>query len=207
MFVCVFVCVCVCVGVGGNFVWALMATYIGTLFRFERLNGSKRSRMKDHSVTSCGLTLRTLRPGTSAHAELGGCLDARYGHNAPQTVLVAACSRQISAGDQFSWCLNDMLLALLLFPQVTSEFNHINGLELICRAHQLVQEGLKYMFPEKSLVTVSPPPPPPFQVTVIEDRHTGTPSPGTHSPHMSCNWFVKAGSVADNAAAQTSNYL
>ncbi|KFM25776.1 Phytochrome-associated serine/threonine-protein phosphatase [Auxenochlorella protothecoides] len=38
--------------------------------------------------------------------------------------------------------------------KVTSEFNQINGLELICRAHQLVQEGLKYMFNDKSLVTV-----------------------------------------------------
>lgn len=37
--------------------------------------------------------------------------------------------------------------------KVTNDFNRINGLDLICRAHQLVQEGLKYMFDEK-LVTV-----------------------------------------------------
>ena len=37
---------------------------------------------------------------------------------------------------------------------MTAEFNAINGLELVCRAHQLVQEGLKYMFADRSLVTV-----------------------------------------------------
>ena len=35
------------------------------------------------------------------------------------------------------------------------QFNHINKFDLVCRAHQLVQEGLKYMFQDKGLVTVS----------------------------------------------------
>lgn len=37
---------------------------------------------------------------------------------------------------------------------VVKEFNHINGLDLIARAHQLVNEGYKFWFKEESLVTV-----------------------------------------------------
>lgn len=36
----------------------------------------------------------------------------------------------------------------------TSMFCHINGIELIARAHQLVHEGFQYKFPEKNLITV-----------------------------------------------------
>jgi len=42
----------------------------------------------------------------------------------------------------------------LFGSQVTSEFLRLNGLSLICRAHQLVQEGYRYHFPDKNLVTV-----------------------------------------------------
>lgn len=38
--------------------------------------------------------------------------------------------------------------------KVTSEFLQVNDLDLICRAHQLVQDGYKFMFEEKTLVTV-----------------------------------------------------
>lgn len=43
---------------------------------------------------------------------------------------------------------------LHLFSLVRAQFNQINRLELICRAHQLVQEGYKFHYPEQSLVTV-----------------------------------------------------
>jgi serine/threonine-protein phosphatase 6 catalytic subunit len=53
-----------------------------------------------------------------------------------------------------TWAMSPRGAGYLFGAKVTAEFNQINGLDLICRAHQLVQEGYKYMFPEKGLVTV-----------------------------------------------------
>ncbi|KAG8500475.1 hypothetical protein CXB51_002733 [Gossypium anomalum] len=53
-----------------------------------------------------------------------------------------------------TWAVSPRGAGWLFGSRVTSEFNHINNLDLVCRAHQLVQEGLKYMFEDKGLVTV-----------------------------------------------------
>eukprot|EP01120_Amphizonella_sp_Union-15-10_P014079 TRINITY_DN66_c0_g1_i4.p1 TRINITY_DN66_c0_g1~~TRINITY_DN66_c0_g1_i4.p1 ORF type:complete len:311 (-),score=48.65 TRINITY_DN66_c0_g1_i4:112-1044(-) len=52
-----------------------------------------------------------------------------------------------------TWQVSPRGAGWLFGSKVTSEFIRINNLELICRAHQLVQEGYKYMF-DNQLVTV-----------------------------------------------------
>jgi len=52
-----------------------------------------------------------------------------------------------------AWQISPRGAGYLFGDKVTSEFNNVNGLELIARAHQLVMEGRKYMFNEQ-LVTV-----------------------------------------------------
>jgi len=52
-----------------------------------------------------------------------------------------------------AWQISPRGAGYLFGQSVTEEFNSINSLELIARAHQLVMEGRKYQF-DKSLVTV-----------------------------------------------------
>jgi serine/threonine-protein phosphatase 6 catalytic subunit len=56
--------------------------------------------------------------------------------------------------DVESWAISERGAGWQFGASVTKQFNELNGLELICRAHQLVQEGYKYMFQRKDLVTV-----------------------------------------------------
>jgi len=52
------------------------------------------------------------------------------------------------------WQVSPRGAGYLFGSQVTDEFNYINHLSLIARAHQLVMEGKRYHFPNKNLVTV-----------------------------------------------------
>lgn len=61
------------------------------------------------------------------------------------TVAIVRFINLTSQGEVHS-LVSNLADRLFWLPQVTAEFNHINGLSLVCRAHQLVQEGLKYMF-------------------------------------------------------------
>ncbi|KAI6098753.1 Metallo-dependent phosphatase-like protein [Pisolithus sp. B1] len=52
-----------------------------------------------------------------------------------------------------NWAVSPCSAGWLFRGDVTREFNHVNSLSLIARAHQLVQEGYKYMF-DNALVTM-----------------------------------------------------
>lgn len=53
-----------------------------------------------------------------------------------------------------SWSLGPRGAGYLFGRRVAMQFNQLNDLLLIARGHQLVQEGYRFMFPERSLVTV-----------------------------------------------------
>jgi serine/threonine-protein phosphatase PP1-1/serine/threonine-protein phosphatase 6 catalytic subunit len=53
-----------------------------------------------------------------------------------------------------TWAVSPRGAGWLFGSVVTKEFLQLNNLSLIARAHQLVQEGYKFMFSEKNLVTV-----------------------------------------------------
>ncbi|KAG8943643.1 Serine/threonine-protein phosphatase 6 catalytic subunit [Tulasnella sp. 424] len=66
----------------------------------------------------------------------------------------AFCDLMWSDPDEVeTWAVSPRGAGWLFGSAVTREFNRVNGLTLIARAHQLVQEGYKYMFDER-LVTV-----------------------------------------------------
>ena len=55
--------------------------------------------------------------------------------------------------DVVTWSMSPRGAGWLFGQKIASEFLEVNDLKLIARAHQLVQEGYKYMFDE-TLVTV-----------------------------------------------------
>jgi len=52
-----------------------------------------------------------------------------------------------------TWGMNTRGAGFIFGSRVVKEFNYLNGLELIARSHQLVQDGFKFQF-DKALVTV-----------------------------------------------------
>ncbi|KAL8745378.1 MAG: hypothetical protein Q9190_002479 [Brigantiaea leucoxantha] len=56
--------------------------------------------------------------------------------------------------DVGTWAISPRGAGWLFGNKVATEFNHVNGFQLIARAHQLVNEGYKWHFDDKSVVTV-----------------------------------------------------
>jgi serine/threonine-protein phosphatase PP1-1 len=53
-----------------------------------------------------------------------------------------------------TWAVSPRGAGWLFGKKVAAEFNHVNDLQLVARAHQLVQEGFKFHFSNKEVVTV-----------------------------------------------------
>lgn len=53
-----------------------------------------------------------------------------------------------------NWVVSSRGAGYLFGPDVAREFNHVNNLDLVARAHQLVMEGFRYHFKDKDVVTV-----------------------------------------------------
>ena len=67
----------------------------------------------------------------------------------------AFCDLMWSDPDEIdNWQFSSRGAGYLFGSKVVDEFNQINNIRLICRAHQLVNEGYKYWFKSKNLVTV-----------------------------------------------------
>ena len=67
----------------------------------------------------------------------------------------AFCDLMWSDPDEIeTWLISSRGAGWIFGWKVVNEFNRINNLDLICRAHQLVNEGFKYWFRNRNLVTV-----------------------------------------------------
>lgn len=72
-------------------------------------------------------------------------------HQGPLCDLMWSDPEDLESG---TWAISQRGAGFLFGNRVAAEFNRINNLSLICRAHQLIQEGYKFMFTDKDLVTI-----------------------------------------------------